>query len=394
MKNDIVLVEGVRTAIGSFNGSLKGFQAYELGSFVIKGLLEKTKINPNLIDEVILGCIGQAAENAFVSRIAALGAGLNFTSTAMTINRLCSSGLQSIITGAMEINCNFADIILAGGAESMNNIPFYLRKARFGYKLGHGELEDGLITALSDPFSRSHMGITAENIAEKFNISRLEQDEYALLSQKRAAEAISKGLFKEEIIPITIVEGKDKERIFDTDEFPRLDSTLEKLAKLKPAFKENGSVTAGNASGINDGAAAVLMMTSEKAKELNLKPKIRYVDAAVAGVPPEIMGTGPVPAIKKLLKKTNISLKDIGLIELNEAFSVQTLYCIKELNLNVNITNVNGSGIALGHPVGATGTIITVKLMNEMIRRDSKFGLASLCIGGGQGLAVLFELVK
>ena len=258
--------------------------------------------------------------------------------------------------------------------------------------MGHGRLEDGLIVALTDPFTNIHMGITAENIAEKFNISRLEQDEYSLLSQKRAAEAISKGLFKDEIVPISIKEGKDKERIFDTDEYPRADADIEKLAKLKPAFKEGGTVTAGNSSGVNDGACVLLLMKSEKAKELNLKPKAKFVDAAAAGVPPEIMGTGPVPAVRKLLAKTGISLDEIGLIELNEAFAVQALYCIKELKLDLNKTNVNGSGISLGHPVGATGAIITLKLINEMIRRNVRYGIVTLCIGGGQGLAALFEL--
>lgn len=392
MKDDIVIIDGARTAIGNFNGSLKNFEAYDLGSIAIKGLIERTGIKPELIDEVIMGCVGQSAENAFISRLAAIKAGLPVDSTALTVNRLCSSGLQSIITGAMEISCNFADIVIAGGAESMNNIPFYLRKARYGYKMGHGKLEDGLVTALSDPFSNEHMGITAENISEKFHISRSEQDGYALISQKRAVDAISKGLFKDEIIPVTIKEGKDKERVFDTDEYPRSDTNIEKLSKLKPVFKENGTVTAGNSSGINDGSCVVLIMSSKKANELNLKPKAKFIDAAVAGVPPELMGTGPVPAVKRLLKKVGISLNEIGLIELNEAFAVQALYCMKELNLDLNKTNVNGSGISLGHPIGATGTIITLKLINEMIRRNVKYGLVTLCIGGGQGLAALFEL--
>lgn len=394
MKDDIVIIDGIRTAIGNFNGSLKDFEAHDLGGIVIKGLLEKVKIDPAKVDEVIMGCVAMAAENSLISRLSALKGGLPNSSTALTVNRACASGLQSIVTGAMEIEAGFADIIIAGGAESMNNIPFYLRKARYGYRMGHGRLEDGLIITLSDPLLNIHMGITAENIAEKFNVSRQEQDEYSLLSQKRAAEAISKGLFKDEIIPVTIKEGKDKERIFNTDEYPRVDTSIEKLAKLKPAFKEGGTVTPGNASGINDGACVFLIMSSQRAKELNLKPKARFVDAAVAGVSPEIMGTGPVPAVRKLLKKTGLSIDEIGLIELNEAFAVQALYCINELGLDLNKTNVNGSGISLGHPVGATGAIITLKLINEMSRQNVKYGISTLCIGGGQGMAALFELTQ
>jgi acetyl-CoA C-acetyltransferase len=392
MKDDIVIIDGARTAIGSFGGSLKSFEAYDLGAIAIRGLMEKLKVDPQIIDEVIMGCVAQAAENTLLARISALKAGLPDTSTALTINRACSSGLQSIVTAAMEINTGFSEVVIAGGAESMNNVPFYLRKARYGYRMGHGRLEDGLIISLTDPLLGIHMGITAENIAEKFNISRQQQDEYSLLSQRRAVKAISEGLFKDEIVPITIKEGKDKERIFDTDEYPRFDSDLEKLAKLKPAFKEDGTVTPGNASGINDAGCAVLVMGSSKASQLGLKPKAKYIDAAAAGVPPEIMGTGPVPAVKKLLKKTGLSIGDIGLFEINEAFAVQALYCINELGIDMDRVNVNGSGISLGHPVGATGAIITIKLINEMIRRNVRYGISTLCIGGGQGLAALFEL--
>jgi len=392
MKGDIVIVDGVRTAIGSFNGSLKNFEAHDLGGIVIKGLTEKLGIKPELIDEVVMGCVAMAAENTLISRLSALKGGLPVSSTALTVNRACASGLQALVTGAMEIDNGFADIIIAGGAESMNNIPYYLRKARYGYRMGHGVLEDGLIVSLTDPLYNIHMGITAENIAEKFNISRSEQDEYALLSQKRALQAISRGLFKDEIIPVTVKEGKDKERIFDTDEYPRADTDIEKLAKLKPAFKEGGTVTPGNAAGINDGACALLLMNQEKAGKLNLKPKAKLIDAAAAGVPPELMGTGPVHAIRKLLAKTGISLNDVGLIELNEAFAAQALYCINELKLDLEKTNVNGSGISLGHPIGATGAILTLKIINEMIRRNVRYGIVSLCIGGGQGMAALFEL--
>ncbi|HBF39707.1 MAG TPA: acetyl-CoA C-acyltransferase [Firmicutes bacterium] len=393
MKKNIVIVSGVRTAIGKYNGSLKDYKAAELGGIAIKEALNRAKVDPKLVDEVVLGCVGQVAEDAFISRVAAMKAGLPVESTAITVNRLCGSGLQAIVTGAMEIETDAANVVVAGGAESMNNLPFYLRKARFGYGLGHATLEDGLILALSDPFSNSQMGITAENIAAKFGISRQEQDEFALESQQKAAAALAAGIFKDEIIPVKVKVGKE-EKVFDTDEHPRPDSTIEKLAKLRPAFKENGTVTAGNASGINDAASAVVLMTEEKAQELGLKPLVRIIGSAVAGVPAEIMGTGPIPAVQKLLKQTGISLAEIGLIELNEAFAVQALVCIRELGLDAQKVNVNGGAIAFGHPIGATGALLTVKLMNDMKRKKIRYGMETLCIGGGQGIAVLYELLS
>jgi acetyl-CoA C-acetyltransferase len=324
--------------------------------------------------------------------MASVKAGVPVEATAITVNRLCSSGLQAIVTAGMEIGANFAEIAVAGGVESMSNIPFYLRQARFGYRMGHGELEDGLITALSDPFTRNHMGITAENVAEKYHITREQQDQFAVESQQKAAKAIAAGLFKDEIVPVQIKVSKTEEKTFDTDEHGRPGTTLQSLAKLRPAFKKDGTVTAGNASGINDAAAAVVVTTAQKAAALGLKPIVRLVDAAAAGVPPEIMGIGPVPAVKKLLKKTGVKLDDIGVIELNEAFASQSVACINELGLNPCLVNINGGAIALGHPIGATGCIITIKMIHEMLRRKSKYGMATLCIGGGQGLAVLFEL--
>ena len=388
---DIVLVSGVRTAIGSFGGSLKDFSASDLGAIAIREAVKRAGIAPEQVDEVAMGCVGQAAEDAYLSRMASVKAGIPVEATAITINRLCSSGLQAIVTAAMEISCNFAEIVVAGGAESMSNLPYYLRSARFGYRMGHGELEDGLVTALSDPFTRSHMGITAENVAEKYHVTREQQDQFALESQQNAAKAIAAGVFKEDIVPVKVKLSKTEEKTFDTDEHPRK-TTPESLAKLRPAFKKDGTVTAGNASGVNDAAAAVVMMTTQKASALGLKPVVRLVDAAAAGVPPEIMGIGPVPAVKKLLKKTGVKLDDIGVIELNEAFASQSVACIHELGLNPCLVNVNGGAIALGHPIGASGCIITLKLINEMVRRKSKYGMATLCIGGGQGLAVLFEL--
>lgn len=391
MKESIVIMSGARTAIGSFGGSLKDLEATDLGGIAIKEALKRAQVAPEDVDEVVMGCVGQAAENAFMARVSSIKAGIPYEATALTVNRLCSSGLQAIVTAAMEIDNGFCEIAVAGGGESMDNIPYYLRKARRGYRMGHAELEDGLVTALSDPITRDHMGITAENIAERYQISRKDQDAYALISQQRAAKARDEGRFKDEIIPVEVKVNKKETKIFDTDEHIRDNTTLEKLAKLRPAFKKDGTVTAGNASGINDCGAAVVLMKEEEAKRRGRKPIVRIVDFAAAGVDPAYMGIGPVPAVRKLLKKTGLTLDDIGLIELNEAFASQSLACIRELGLDMEKVNVNGSGISMGHPIGATGCIITIKLMNEMVRRQVKYGIATLCIGGGQGLAVLFE---
>lgn len=394
MKENIVIVSGARTAIGSFGGSLKNLEATDLGGIAIKEALKRGQVAPEDVNEVVMGCVGQAAENAFMARVSAIKAGIPYEATALTVNRLCSSGLQAIVTAAMEIDEGFCEIAVAGGGESMNNIPYYIRKMRTGYRMGHGEVEDGLVTALSDPITRDHMGITAENVAERYHVSREDQDKYALLSQQRAAKARDEGKFKDEIIPLEVKVNKKETKIFDTDEYIRDNTTLEKLEKLRPAFKKDGTVTAGNASGINDCGAAVVLMKTEEAEKRGQKPIVRIVEAAAAGVDPAYMGIGPVPAVRKLLKKTGLTLADIGLFELNEAFASQTLACIRELGLDINKVNVNGSGISMGHPIGATGCIITIKLMNEMVRRNERYGIATLCIGGGQGLAVLFELCK
>lgn len=394
MKENIVIVSGARTAIGSFGGSLKNLEATDLGGIAIKEALKRGQVAPEDVNEVVMGCVGQAAENAFMARVSAIKAGIPYEATALTVNRLCSSGLQAIVTATMEIDEGFCEIAVAGGGESMNNIPYYIRKMRTGYRMGHGEVEDGLVTALSDPITRDHMGITAENVAERYHVSREDQDKYALLSQQRAAKARDEGKFKDEIIPLEVKVNKKETKIFDTDEYIRDNTTLEKLEKLRPAFKKDGTVTAGNASGINDCGAAVVLMKAEEAEKRGQKPIVRIVEAAAAGVDPAYMGIGPVPAVRKLLKKTGLTLADIGLFELNEAFASQTLACIRELGLDINKVNVNGSGISMGHPIGATGCIITIKLMNEMVRRNERYGIATLCIGGGQGLAVLFELCK
>ena len=392
MKNNVVIVSGARTAVGKFAGSLKDFEASDLGGIAIRAAVERAGIAPGDVDEVVMGCVATAAENAYLARMCSLKAGIPVEAGAVTVNRLCSSGLQAILTGAMEIQAGFASIVAAGGAESMNNIPFYLRKARFGYRMGNAELEDGLISALSDPMTRDHMGITAENIAEKYGITREEQDAYAAESQRRAAAARDAGRFRDEIVPVTVRVNKKETAVFDTDESIRDDTTAEGLARLSPAFKPGGTVTAGNASGINDCGAAVILMTEEEAAKRGIRPIVRVAGAAVAGVEPAYMGTGPIPAVRKLLAGAGLSKDDIGLYELNEAFAAQAICCIRELGLNPDRVNVNGSGISIGHPIGATGAMIAIKLMNEMARRKERYGVATLCIGGGQGLAVLFEL--
>ena len=394
MKKNIVIVSGARTGIGSFGGSLSQFEATDLGGIAIKAAVERAGIKPEEVDEVVMGCVGQAAENAFMARVSSIKAGIPYEATALTVNRLCSSGLQAIVTAAMEIDNGFCDIAVAGGGESMSNLPYYVRKARFGYRMGHGELEDGLITALSDPITRDHMGITAENVAARYSITREDQDEYAVMSQNRAAKARAEGKFADEIVPVEVKVNKKETKIFAEDEYIREGTTIEKLARLRPAFKADGSVTAGNASGINDCGAAVVLMTEEEAKKRGLKPVVKVAAAAVAGVDPAYMGIGPVPAVKKLLEQTGLQKEDVGLYELNEAFASQSLACIRELGLDIEKVNVNGSGISMGHPIGATGCIITIKLMNEMVRRNERYGIATLCICVGQGLAVLFELCE
>ncbi|MCC8191205.1 MAG: thiolase family protein [Planctomycetes bacterium] len=390
-KDPVVIVSGARTAVGSFGGSLKDVSAGDLGGVVVQAAIHRAGLRPEQVDEVVMGCVGQAAENAFVARLASVAAGVPYRATALTVNRLCASGLQAIVTAAQEIDAGMCRVAVAGGTENMSQIPFYLRNARFGYRMGHGILEDGLVTALTDPFSRGHMGLTAENIAERYGISRKEQDDLALTSQRRAAAAQGAGKFREEIVPVEVRRGTKETAQFDRDEYLRPDASPASLAKLRPAFKENGTVTAGNASGVNDGAAAVCLMPAAAAREMGVRPLARIVDAAVAGVDPAFMGMGPVPALRQLYEKTGVKQADIGLFEVNEAFAVQAIACLRELDLDPEKVNVNGSGIAIGHPIGATGCIITIKLINEMRRRSVRYGAAALCIGGGQGLAVLFE---
>jgi len=389
---EVVLVSGARSAIGRLGGAFQNFPASDLAAAVIKAAVERAGVKPEQVDQVILGCVGQVMEDGYIARHAAIKAGLPIEVPAYTVNRICGSGLEAINTAARWIECGDAEVVVAGGVENMTMMPYYVRNARYGYRLGHGQLEDGIQHLLGDPFSKAHMGITAENLAEKFGISREVQDEFALRSQQRAVAAIQAGKFKDEIVPIEVKVGRET-KVIDTDEHPRADTTAEALAKLRPAFKEGGVVTAGNASGINDGAAAVVVTSRRKAEELRLRPRLRLVARAEVGVEPSIMGSGPIPAVRKVMKKSGLALDQMDVVELNEAFASVAAACSQELGLDVERTNPNGGAIALGHPVGATGAILAVKLMYELERRQGRYGLVSLCIGGGQGIATVFERV-
>lgn len=387
--DDVVIVSGVRTAIGRFQGSLADLPASDLGATVIKEAVSRAGIEPERIDHVVMGIVGQVAEDAYLSRHSAVKAGLPVGTPAMNVNRICGSGLEAVNTASRLIQSGDAEVVVAGGAENMTRMPFYLRKARSGYRLGHDSIEDGIIHLLSDPFKGYHMGITAENLAEQFEVTREAQDELSAESQRRALNAIEEGRFKDQIVPLTIKVGRE-EKVFDTDEHPRA-TTADALGKLRPAFKEGGVVTAGNASGINDGASALVVMSATKAKELGAQARLRIVARAEAGVDPSIMGSGPIPAIRKALAKAQLTLDQIDCIELNEAFASVACACASELSLDPAKTNPNGGAIALGHPIGATGAILTVKLMHELERTGGRFGVVSLCIGGGQGIATIFE---
>jgi acetyl-CoA C-acetyltransferase len=389
---EIVLVSGARTAIGRMGGSLQNNPAAELAAVAFKAAMERAGVRPDQIDQVILGCAGQVMEDAYVARNAAVKAGIPVEVPAYNVSRLCGTGLEAIHTAARWIECGDAEIILAGGTENMTMLPFYVRRGRYGYRLGDGTLEDGILSLLSDPFSRQHMGITAENLADKYGITRQDQDELSLRSHQNAVAAIEAGRFTEQIVPLEVKVGREK-KVFDTDEGPRSDTSLEALAKLGPAFKEGGNVTAGNSSSINDGAAAVVVMSRRKADELGIKPRLRMVARAEAGVEPSLMGYGPVPATRKALKRAGLTADRMDANEVNEAFAAVACTCIKELGLDVAKTNPNGGAVALGHPVGATGAILTVKLMHELERIQGRYGLVSLCIGGGQGITCIFERV-
>ncbi len=423
---DVVVVSGKRTPVGTFGKTLKSTPVVQLGSLVLKETLKNVQLKPvvtdNLsqfdpdslkglgmidlekkaydyddgfqpveIDEVIMGNVVGAAQGQNVARQAMIKAGIAKETSAFSLNKVCASGMKAIALAAQSIAAGEADVILAGGMENMSLIPYALPAARWGARMNNAEMVDLMIMdGLFEIFYGYHMGLTAENIAEKYGISRLEQDELGALSHQRAMKAIADGLFKDEIAPVIIPQRKKDPLIFDTDERP-MATSLEKMAKLRPAFKKDGTVTAGNASGINDAAAALLLMSAEKAKNLGLKPLVKIRAYASAGIDPAYMGLGPIPAVRKLLKSENLTIDDFGSIELNEAFASQAIACVRELKCDMEKTNVLGSGISIGHPVGCSGARITLTLMSEMMRKNVALGLASLCIGGGQGMAMILE---
>lgn len=391
---EVVIVSAVRTAVGKYGGSLKDVPTAELGAIVIKEALNRAGVKPEMVDEVLMGCVLQAGLGQNVARQASVKAGIPIEIPATTINKVCGSGLKTVALAAQAIKAGDADIIVAGGTENMSRAPYLLNDARWGYRMGDGKIVDEMIIdGLWDAFNNYHMGITAENVAEKYELTREELDKFSLVSQERAAKAVESGRFKDEIVPVEIPQRKGDPIIFDTDEHLFKGASMEKLAKLKGAFKKDGVVTAGNASGINDGAAAVVVMSADKAKELGIKPMAKIVSYASAGVDPAIMGIGPAAASPKAMEKAGVTINDIDLIEANEAFAAQSVAVAKLLGFDnmMEKVNVNGGAIALGHPIGASGTRILVSLLYEMQKRDAKRGLATLCIGGGQGIAMIVE---
>lgn len=393
MTNEVVIVSAVRTAIGSFLGSLKDVSAAELGGIVIKEAIARSGVKAEEVDEVIMGNVLQAGLGQNPARQAAIKAGLPETVPSMTINKVCGSGLKAVHLARQAIVAGDADIVVAGGMENMSQAPFLLKNAREGFKMGDQKLVDSMISdGLWCAFNDYHMGITAENLCDRYSITREEQDAFSAASQEKAAAAIENGKFKDEIVPVEIPQRKGDSIVFDTDEYVKAGTTIDKLGKLRPAFKKDGSVTAGNASGINDGAAAFVVMSRKKADELGIEPLAILTANANAGVDPSVMGIGPVQAVKNVLEKSGLNLADIDLIEANEAFAAQSLAVDRELKFDKEKLNVNGGAIALGHPIGASGARILVTLLHEMKRRDAKTGLATLCIGGGQGVATIVQL--
>jgi len=389
---EVVIVSAVRTAVGSFNGTLANIPAAELGAIAAAEAIKRAGIDGSQVDELLCGNVIAAGLGQNIARQVSIKAGLPEEVSSMSLNKVCGSGLRAISLAAQIIKAGDADCIVAGGTENMSMGPYVLPKARFGYRMGNATMIDAMVNdGLTDAFTGIHMGITAENIAAKWNLTREEQDQFAVRSQNRAEAAIKAGTFKDEIVPVMIPQKKGDPLPFDTDEFVRTGATYDALAKLKPAFKKDGSVTAGNASGINDGAAFMVVMSADKAKELGIKPLAKIVSYASAGLDPQIMGYGPVPSSKKALEKLGITAADLDLVEANEAFASQSLAVCKDLGLDPEKTNVNGGAIAIGHPVGASGARIAVTLIHELRRRKGKLGLATLCIGGGLGTALVIE---
>lgn len=389
---EVVLVSAARTPIGNFGGAFSGLSVVALGEIAARAALQKARLDPGFVDEVIIGNVLSAGLGQNVARQIALAAGLPTAVTCFSVNKVCGSGLRAISLAAQIIKAGDAEVILAGGAERMSNSPYLLNKARKGHKMGHEVCVDSMITdGLWDAFNDYHMGITAENVAEKWQITREAQDQFALCSQQNAEAAIRGGRFRDEIVPVVIPQKKGEPKVFDTDEFPKFGTSLEGLSKLRPVFKPNGTVTAGNASGLNDGAAMMVVMSADKARELGIPAMARIVSYASAGLDPSLMGYGPVPSSRRALAKAGLTVNDLGLVEANEAFAAQALAVAAELGFDPEKTNVNGGAIALGHPIGASGARIATSLLYEMKRRQVQHGLATLCIGGGMGTALLLE---
>lgn len=391
---DVFILSGARTAIGSFGGSLASFRPAETGTLVIKEAIARAGITPDKVKQVAVGTVVPTQpKDAYVSRVASVNAGIPIDSVAMNVNRLCGSGLQAIVSVAQAIRLGECDYAIGAGAESMSNAPHMTSAARFGTKMGDIALIDGMLGALQDPFGDMHMGVTAENVAERCQISREEQDALAVESHKRASNAIEQGYFKEQIVPVEIKSRKGT-KVFDTDEHVRADASMEGMASLRPVFKKDGTVTAGNASGINDGAAAVVLASGAEVAAQNLKPMAKILAWGHAGVEPEVMGLGPVGAVPVALERAGLSLDQMDVIESNEAFAAQACGVAKQLGFDPAKTNPNGSGVSLGHPIGATGAILTIKAMYELKRTGGKYGLITMCIGGGQGIAMVIENVE
>lgn len=392
MTRKVVIASAVRTPVGSNGGVFKNVSAVELGVVAAKEAIKRASIEPKDVDEAIIGCVLQAGLGQNVARQVVLGAGCPVTVPAMTLNMLCGSGLRTVSLAAQLIGAGDADIVLAGGTESMSQAPYLLQKMRWGSKMGDAKAVDSMLNdGLMDVFNHYHMGITAENVAEKYGITREDQDQLSATSQQRASKARAEGRFKDEIVPVEVKDRKGRVTVVEDDEYIRDGVTAESLAKLRPAFKKDGTVTAGNASGINDGASCLVLMSEEKAKELGIKPLATIISYASAGVDPSVMGTGPIPSSRKALEKANLTIEDMDLVEANEAFAAQACAVRNELGLDMEKTNVNGGAIAIGHPIGCSGARILTTLLYEMEKRDSKKGLATLCIGGGMGTAVIVE---
>ncbi len=387
---DVVIVSGVRLPVGSYGGSLKDVSAIDMGAMVVKEAVKRAGIQPSDVDEVVIGQVGEIAENGFIARAVSLKAGMPKESTAYSVNRQCGSGLQAVAEAVMEIQTGQAEVVVAGGAENISQLPYYVKDARWGARMGHKSFEDGVIDILTWPLDGNHNGVTAENVAEKYHVTREEQDQFALESHQKACAAIKAGKFKEEILPVELKDRKGNVTVFDTDEGPRDGQTIEKLAKLRPCFVKDGTVTAGNSSSLNDGAAAVVVMSAEKAKELGVTPKLKIEGFAVAGFDAELMGYSPKFSSEKLADRLRLNLKEIDMFEINEAFASQAYAVSRDLGLDKDKVNIYGGGISIGHPIGATGAILTVKVLYELLRTDKKDAMISMCIGGGQGISMYF----